>query len=139
MSEGEVPVVPFPIEMTPDKTAEIRRFGEDMEILAPKDSTAISPVAGILSILKGREDLGEDPNVTKGVTISFGDNEGRKYQVSITSARGIDITGELQSRISAQSEKPDIGVEVKRLEPIFKVSGDNQSILFYKTPQDPQS
>ena len=95
-----------------------------------KNITFVTPVSGKLLVHKGREDLGEDPNLTTGVSVSFSHTDG-EYRFSIASAAGIEIPYELQLRILAQGEKSE-GVQVTAGEPILRLPGNNQTVVYIR-------
>jgi len=94
-----------------------------------KGTVFVAPVSGRVLIHKGNKDLGEDPNVTTGVSMFFSHTDGKAYRSLIESAGGIEITSELQSLILVQGERPE-GVQVKKGQPLLKTPGDNQTVVF---------
>jgi hypothetical protein len=98
-------------------------------LVMPRGMTFISPVDGRLSIDKGNEDLGEDPNVSIGASILFEDKLGRHCRYSATSVRGVGIAIELEEKILAQKEKPEAGIDIRRGEPILRNFGDDMILV----------
>jgi len=94
-----------------------------------KDTVFTANASGRVVVQKGREDLGENPSLTTGVGIVFSDTDGKEYQFSTSSPDGIVIVEELQSLIEADKEKAE-GVQVKAGQPLLRIPGDNQIVIF---------